>query len=92
MLILIALLAQAAPAAAALTPAQRHALERDIACPASLPGDEARIASMKRFINRYALYAPRSTINERLAFRDRVLARRRCRQTGSELIHTFPES
>lgn len=92
MLIVIALLAQAAQVAAPLTPAQRQALERDVACPASLPSDEARIASMKRFINRYALYAPRSTINERLAFRDRVLARKRCPSTDSELIHTFPES
>ncbi len=79
-------------AAATLTLGQARALERDIVCPASLPTDAARIESMKRFINRYAIFAPASTINERLAFRTAVLAKKKCRAPKNDLNYSFPQS
>ena len=79
-------------AAAALSPSQARQLERIIICPEKLPSDDARFAAVKRFMNGYARIDPRATAAERMAFRARVLARKRCRGLQSEPHYSFPET
>jgi len=89
---LIPLMTIAASPAPSLTAAQQRALEQDFVCPASLPDDDARILDVRRFVIRYGAFAPRSTMAERMAFRDHLLAKHHCPEMEQELIHTFPET
>lgn len=82
----------ASTVAPSLTDAQRRALAHDFVCPSALPDDDARIMAVRRFVSRYAAFAPRSTMAERMAFHDHLLAQKHCPATDRELIHTFPET
>lgn len=81
-----------AASAPSLTPSQKRTLEREFICPERLPDDEARIEAVKRFINRYAIFAPRSSINERMAFRDSLFAKNNCAPPKRELHYDFPQT
>ena len=78
-----------APGAAIAAAPDLRPLARDFVCPEKLPDDAARFAAMKRFMRRYQAIAPRATVNERLAFHDRLLAKRNCAEPTAQ--YTFPQ-
>jgi len=90
-MLLASLIVLAGGVAPSLTSTQRQTMERMFACPAALPDDDARILAVRHFVERYGALAPRSTIAERMAFHDHLVAEKRCPEMDHDLIHTFPE-
>ena len=64
-------------------------LERGFVCPERLPTDDARIAAARNFVERYGRIRPQSRIGERMAARQRLMTKHRCRPETVQ--HTFPE-
>lgn len=81
-----------AAVAAPLSPAQQRTLDRHFVCPETLPDDAARLDSITRFMDEYAALQPMATVNDRLAFRSRLMARHHCAPEGDTLQYSFPQS
>lgn len=80
----------AAAAGPPLSTAQQNALARTFVCPEKLPDDAARLQAVTRFMDDYAAMRPTATVNDRLAFRSRLLAKHHCALEGAQ--YTFPQS
>lgn len=81
-----------AAVAAPLSPAQQRTLDSRFVCPETLPDDAARLDAITRFMDEYAGFRPDATVNERLAFRKRLMARHQCAPEGDTLQYSFPQS
>jgi hypothetical protein len=74
-----------------LTPAQRHELTQALVCPERLADDAARMANTDHFMSLYLRFAPHSKSGERMAMRERIFMKKRCRY-DHPLQYTYPET
>ena len=76
----------------ALTMPQQRSLERGFTCPEKLADDAARLTAITRFMDDYARLDPAATVNDRLAYWDRLLKKHHCAVDGDQAQYTFPQT
>ncbi|QYE36113.1 hypothetical protein KZX46_09350 [Polymorphobacter sp. PAMC 29334] len=77
---------------AALTLPQQRSLDRTFVCPEKLADDAARLTTITRYMDDYARLDPAATVNDRLAYRDKLLAKHHCAPDGDKAQYTFPQT
>lgn len=67
-----------------------RAMDRDFVCPEKLPDASARFEAMKQFMARHEAIVPKASVNERMAYYDRLMAKHGCAEPTEQ--YTFPQS
>lgn len=76
----------------ALTGAQLRSLDKAFVCPETLSNDAARLQAMTNFMQDHARFDPDATVNDRLAFHQKLLRRHRCASDGDANQYSFPQT
>lgn len=91
LLVSTVLLVAAAGAVMPLSSSQQRDLDKNFVCPEKLPDDAARLQAITSFMQAYARFDGKATVNDRLAYRAWLLARHKC-TTTDETHYSFPQT